>query len=51
MCSAYPCDMPVVITGPGNRFYDLLTGGIEEGLSQSLHVRLNGQPAISLMQE
>lgn len=44
-------DMPVVITGPGNRFYDLLTGGIEEGLSQSLHVRLNGQPAISLVQD
>lgn len=44
-------DMPVAITGPGNRFYDLLTGGIEEGLSQSLHVRLNGQPAISLVQD
>lgn len=44
-------DMPIIITGPGNRFYDLLAGGMEEGLSQSLHVRLNGPPAISLVQD
>ena len=40
--------LPVMITGPGNRFYDLLMRGIEEGLKQSLHVRLNGLPPIDL---
>lgn len=44
-------DMPIVITGPGNRFYDLLVGGLDEGLSQSLHVRLNGPPTMSLAQD
>ncbi|WP_137132328.1 ROK family transcriptional regulator [Rhizobium sp. FY34] len=41
-------NMPVAITGPGTRFYDLLAGGMEEGLRQSLHVRLNGLPHIDI---
>ncbi|MGN7292072.1 ROK family protein [Rhizobium sp. SAFR-030] len=41
-------DMPICVTGPGTRFYDLLSGGIEEGLRQSLHVRLNGLPQIEI---
>lgn len=41
-------NMPVSIAGPGTRFYDLLAGGMEEGLLQSLHVRLNGLPRIEI---
>jgi predicted NBD/HSP70 family sugar kinase len=41
-------NMPVCITGPGTRFYDLLAAGMEEGLRQSLHVRLNGLPRIDI---
>lgn len=41
-------NMPVCITGPGTRFYDLLAGGMEEGLRQSLHVRLNGLPRVEI---
>lgn len=44
-------DMPVVVTGPGSRFYDLLSTGLQEGLAQSLHVRLNGFPAISVVED
>lgn len=44
-------DMPVVITGPGSRFYDLLSSGLEEGLSQTLHTRLNGMPNISIVSD
>lgn len=44
-------EMPIVVTGPGSRFYDLLSLGLEEGLSQSLHVRLNGFPAISVVED
>lgn len=40
--------MPVTITGPGTRFMDLLSRGIEEGLRQSQEVRLQGMPAISV---
>ncbi|WP_377295913.1 ROK family protein [Rhizobium sp. SGZ-381] len=39
-------NLPIVVTGPGTRFFDLLKAGMEEGLSQSLHVRLNGPPVI-----
>ncbi|MGV1829517.1 ROK family transcriptional regulator [Agrobacterium vitis] len=41
--------LPVTITGPGTRYYDLLAQGIEEGLAQSLQVRLDGAPPISLI--
>ncbi|NSZ16020.1 ROK family transcriptional regulator [Agrobacterium vitis] len=41
--------LPVIITGPGTRYYDLLAQGIEEGLAQSLQVRLDGAPPISLV--
>ncbi|WP_436799484.1 ROK family protein [Rhizobium oryzicola] len=40
--------MPVVLTGLGTRFYDLMTAGMEEGLRQSLHIRLNGLPQITI---
>ncbi|SMF75715.1 Sugar kinase of the NBD/HSP70 family, may contain an N-terminal HTH domain [Xaviernesmea oryzae] len=36
--------MPVFITGPGTRHYDLLQAGMEEGLSQTQVVRLGGMP-------
>jgi predicted NBD/HSP70 family sugar kinase len=42
-------DLPIAVTGPGTRFFDLLKGGLEEGLAQSLHVRLNGPPAIDII--
>ncbi|MCF1460133.1 ROK family transcriptional regulator [Agrobacterium vitis] len=41
--------LPVTITGPGTRYYDLLAQGLEEGLAQSLQVRLDGAPPISLV--
>lgn len=41
-------DLPVIVTGPGTRFYDLMQPGIEEGLRQSLHVRLNGLPRMTV---
>ncbi|MGV1896447.1 ROK family transcriptional regulator [Agrobacterium vitis] len=41
--------LPVIITGPGTRYYDLLAQGIEEGLAQSLQVRLDGAPPITLV--
>lgn len=40
--------MPVHITGPGTRFFDLLRRGIEEGLAQSHAVRLQGMPEIAV---
>ncbi|SOC41990.1 predicted NBD/HSP70 family sugar kinase [Rhizobium subbaraonis] len=43
--------MPVTITGPGTRFLDLLSRGLEEGLRQSQQVRLNGMPEISMVPE
>ncbi|KAA3519716.1 ROK family transcriptional regulator [Agrobacterium vitis] len=41
--------LPVIITGPGTRYYDLLAQGMEEGLVQSLQVRLDGAPPITLV--
>lgn len=41
--------MPIFITGPGTRYFDLLKRGIDEGLEQSHEVRLQGQPAISVI--
>lgn len=43
--------MPIAITGPGTRFIDLLTRGMEEGLQQSLQVRVNGMPQILIVPE
>lgn len=40
--------MPVFITGPGARYFDLMRAGIEEGLSQSQVVRMEGMPALSV---
>ncbi|MNU09147.1 hypothetical protein D3C72_2555490 [compost metagenome] len=41
--------MPIYVTGPGTRYFDLLRGGLEEGVSQSLQLRLQGTPEISVM--
>lgn len=41
--------MPILITGPGTRYYDLLQAGLEEGLAQSQIVRLEGVPALSVV--
>jgi hypothetical protein len=38
--------MPIAITGPGTRYYDLLRQGIEEGLGQTHVVRMEGMPEI-----
>lgn len=43
--------MPITITGPGTRYYDLLRQGIEEGLSQSHAVRLAGMPEITVISD
>ncbi|MCA1404866.1 ROK family protein [Ensifer sp. IC3342] len=40
--------MPIFVTGPGTRYFDLLHKGLEEGLSQSLQVRLQGLPEIAV---
>ncbi|MFB2550536.1 ROK family protein [Ensifer soli] len=41
--------MPVVVTGQGTRYFDLLQRGLDEGLAQSHQVRLYGPPAISVV--
>jgi predicted NBD/HSP70 family sugar kinase len=41
--------MPIHITGPGTRYFDLLQRGIDEGLEQSHEVRLQGKPEISVI--
>jgi predicted NBD/HSP70 family sugar kinase len=41
--------MPIAITGPGTRYYDLLRQGIEEGLGQSHAVRMEGMPEIRVV--
>lgn len=43
--------MPVVLTGPGTRYFDLLQAGMVEGLAQSQPVRREGMPDISLMDD
>jgi predicted NBD/HSP70 family sugar kinase/DNA-binding HxlR family transcriptional regulator len=43
--------MPIAITGPGTRFMDLLTRGLDEGLAQSQHVRVRGAPEILIITE
>ena len=39
--------MPVIFTGPGVRFFDLMRPGIDEGLSASLGVQIEGPPEMS----
>lgn len=41
--------MPIALTGPGTRYYDLLREGIEEGLAQSLIVRMEGMPEMRVV--
>lgn len=41
--------MPIAITGPGTRYYDLLRQGIEEGLGQSHVVRMEGMPELRVV--
>ncbi|WP_037094186.1 ROK family transcriptional regulator [Rhizobium leguminosarum] len=41
--------MPIAITGPGTRYYDLLRQGIEEGLGQSHIVRMEAMPEIRVV--
>ncbi len=41
--------MPIVLTGPGTRYVDLLREGMEEGLRQSQIVRMGGLPAMRIM--
>ncbi|MGR9171344.1 ROK family transcriptional regulator [Rhizobium sp. KDH_Rht_773_N] len=41
--------MPIAITGPGTRYYDLLRQGIEEGLGQSHIVRMEGMPELRVV--
>ncbi|HEV7435651.1 MAG TPA: ROK family transcriptional regulator [Pseudorhizobium sp.] len=40
--------MPIFITGPGIRYYDLLQAGLEEGLAQTHVVRLAGMPQLDV---
>lgn len=40
--------MPIFITGPGARYFDLLKNGLNEALSQSLQARLEGVPDITV---
>ncbi|MDI7860752.1 ROK family transcriptional regulator [Rhizobiaceae bacterium n13] len=41
--------MPIVVTGPGTRYFDLLRVGMGEGLLQSQTVRLEGMPVLSVV--
>lgn len=41
--------MPIYVTGPGTRYFDLLQGGLMEGVSQSLQLRLQGPPEVSVV--
>lgn len=41
--------MPVHITGPGMRYYDLMRAGVEEGLAQTHVVRLSGMPQLDVV--
>lgn len=41
--------MPIVLTGPGTRYFDLLREGMEDGLRQSQIVRMGGLPDMRIM--
>lgn len=43
--------MPVFITGPGMRYYDLLQAGVEEGLGQTQVVRQAGMPPVEVVDD
>lgn len=40
--------MPVVFTGPGVQFFDLMRPGIDDGLSASLGIQIEGPPEMSV---
>lgn len=40
--------LPIFITGPGMRYFDLMKDGMDEALSQSLQARLQGVPQITI---
>lgn len=40
--------MPIFVTGPGMRYYDLLRQGLEEGLAQTHVVKLFGMPRLEV---
>lgn len=40
--------LPVFITGPGARHFDLMQSGFEDGLAQSQVVRMEGMPVVSV---
>lgn len=40
--------MPVYLTGPGTRYFDLLESGITDGLAQSQAVRFGGMPKLQI---
>lgn len=40
--------MPVFLTGPGTRYFDLLESGLHDGLAQSQAVRFGGMPKIGI---
>jgi predicted NBD/HSP70 family sugar kinase len=40
--------MPVYLTGPGTRYFDLLESGITDGLAQSQAVRFGGMPKLRI---
>lgn len=40
--------MPIIMTGPGIRFYDLLERGVSDGLTASRMIRLGGLPPITI---
>jgi predicted NBD/HSP70 family sugar kinase len=41
--------MPIAVTGPGTRYYDLLREGLEAGLAQSHVVRMEGMPDLRVV--
>lgn len=41
--------MPVFMTGLGTRYYDLLDGGLRDGLAESHVVRLGGMPELTVV--
>lgn len=43
--------MPVNVTGPGLRYFDLLRPGFDEGVARNLEVRLGGVPEIGVIED
>lgn len=40
--------MPIIITGPGTRYFELMRSGLEDGLKQAHITRMQGMPDITL---